>query len=978
MIYYVAYIKCSIYKGSLKDYNDYKIGNTNLLRGIEDYLDSYNDSFIDTSLIRKNSDDTTELTYQLVIELDTYNKQNTLPVENFINKVFNGIIDIYKKYNALYYVLTNKNTGLVNKSGEVNENYRITIALRDLPTSIPPIANFKVNYDPNQFPTDIKIVDQSKNKFDVKYQYDFGDGEKSSLREPNKTYVTEGTYNIVLTTLSSDNLSSTYSQTVTIKKPLDPVVESKTQDKAPDNPDTKPQNQVDKTSNVNETTPDEKATNIQIKTPNNPDFQNEFIRGAGFYPVIYYNSLLIDNSNIDYFSLYNDGFIPCIRLNFKDSSGMMKSKSFPLDDTKIKVFISSRANNLKSIILDFKITKFNNDDGLMLIDGILQSSKLYNKDYKVYSNSTSYNALKKICTDIGIGFNSNINDSNDKMNWLQNGKKFSDFIETIVQTSYISDKTFLAGYIDYHQCFNYIDIEKEMDRDISEQHGINTSGLEEANGTNEKPDVQPLILTNDESMLQSNNYFSKFRVINRSAEISAETGYIQNTSFYDRNKKQLVSFKIDSITKNENSKIILKGDPNDPNQNTNSNQNHHYLGKLDTSNVHNNYFYTKINNWKNLTDLGKIEIEIEMGSPNFNLYQFQKVNLILSNKSPMPGDDSMNNERLSGEWLLIDIEYVFTQNKFIQNFRLVKRELELSKEELEAEKNNTNTNYKKENPENTTNPEPSPETTGTPALVDYSSTLEGAKNIPIIPPPSSRYLQPTSSNEDIFYYIRSFIEGGYTWDCRLEIQQLGIGIYTFDPSRVPFPPIQFRRPVPRVKNGIIKPGMGLFSNSGETLYGIDRSNNDGGKEDKKNWSNFWNLVDAYKTTKLPGEKVSFMTCDWEFEPNKNSNFNKLAAKYAFDFMYNRYLKFSKNFFTSSQISFFEKDARLRFHFIYACFNGYGFFKNFAHSYKNHLTQTQNYDQLVKLCLNDRLNYGNKLIAQGGGNIKNKVFGPQYA
>lgn len=719
MIYYVAYIKCSIYKGSLKDYNDYKIGNTNLLRGIEDYLDSYNDSFIDTSLIRKNSDDTTELTYQLVIELDTYNKQNTLPVENFINKVFNGIIDIYKKYNALYYVLTNKNTGHVNKSGEVDENYRITIALRDLPTSIPPIANFKVNYDPNQFPTDIKIVDQSKNS--IKYQYDFGDGEKSALKEPNKTYVTEGTYNIVLTTLSSDNLSSTYSQTVTIKKPLDPVVESKTQDKAPDNPDTKPQNQVDKTSNVNETTPDEKATNIQIKTPNNPDFQNEFIRGAGFYPVIHYNSLLIDNSNIDYFSLYNDGFIPCIRLNFKDSSGMMKSKSFPLDDTKIKVFISSRANNLNSIILDFKISNFHNDDGLMMIDGILQSSKLYTKNYKVYSNSTSYNALKKICTDIGIGFNSNINDSNDKMNWLQNGKKFSDFIETIVQTSYISDKTFLAGYIDYHQCFNYIDIEKEMDRDISEQHGINTSGLEEANGSNEKPDVQPLILTNDESMLQSNNYFSKFKVINRSAEISAETGYIQNTSFYDRNKKQLVSFKIDSITKNENSKIILKGDPNDPDIDVNNNQNYHYLGKLDTSNVHNNYFYTKINNWKNLTDLGKIEIEIEMGSPNFNLYQFQKVNLILSNKSPMPGDDSMNNERLSGEWLLIDIEYVFTQNKFIQNFRLVKRELELSKEELESEKNNTNTNYKKENPENTTNPEPSPETTGTPALVDYSN-----------------------------------------------------------------------------------------------------------------------------------------------------------------------------------------------------------------------------------------------------------------
>jgi len=599
------------------------------------------------------------------------------------------------------------------------------------PKPTPPIPNFKVNYDPNQFPTDIKIVDQSKNS--VKYQYDFGDGEKSILKEPNKTYTTEGTYNIVLTTVSSDNLSATYSQTIVIKKPVEPVVETKKQDTVPDNPDTKPQSQVDKTANVNETKPEEQATNIKIQTPNDPDYQSEFIRGSGFSPVIYYNSLLIDNSTIDYFSLYNDGFIPCIKLNFKDSSGTIKSKGFPLDDTKIKVFISSRSNNLKSIILDFKITNFNNDDGSMMIEGILQSSKLYNKGYKVYSSSTSYTALKQICTDIGIGFNSNITDSNDKMNWLQNGKKFLDFIESVVERSYISDKTFLAGYIDYYQCFNYIDIEKEMDRDITDQHGINTTGLESANDNSAKIDVQPLILTNDESMLQSNNYFSKFKVINRSSEISAETGYIQNTAFYDRNKKELVSFKIDSITKNEDSKIILKGDPNDPNStdNVNNNQNHHYLGKLDTSNVHTNYFYTKINNWKNTTDLGKIEIEIEMGNPNFNLYQFQKVSLILSNKSPMGGDDSMINTRLSGEWLLIDIEYVYANNKFSQNFRLVKRELELSKEELEAEKNNTNTDYKKESSENTQNPEPNEQTTGTPGLANYNNQPNSPK--PSIP-----------------------------------------------------------------------------------------------------------------------------------------------------------------------------------------------------------------------------------------------------
>jgi hypothetical protein len=759
---FVININCYVLKGSKKLYNNYNLGNSDLGEAITNYLEGYSNGYkyIDT-LSKKTIYKKDQISYNLIINQDLFIQEN-LDLQGFIQKIQIEIQNIYQNCNALvntdgkYDSVVNTFDSTINGGG-----YFMSFFLKDgVPLS--PIANFKVNYDPNQFPTDIKIIDQSKNS--VRYQYDFGDGEKSTLKEPNKTYITEGTYNVVLTTLSSDNLSSTYSQTITIKKKLDFIVETKTQDKNSNNPDTKPQNQVDKTSNVNETKPDEKATNIQIQTPNDPDFQNEFIRGSGFYPVIYYNSLLIDNSSIDYFSLYNDGFIPCIKLNFRDSSGMMKSKSFPLDDTKIKVFISSRANNLNSIILDFKISNFSNNDGLMMIDGILNSSKLYTKNYKVYSNSTSYNALKQISKDIGIGFNSNINDSNDKMNWLQNGKKFSDFIESIVQRSYISDKTFLAGYIDYHQCFNYIDIEKEMDRDISEQHGINTTGLEVANGTNEKPDIQPLFLTNDESMLQSNNYFSKFRVINRSSEISVDTGYIQNTSFYDRNKKQLVSFKIDSITKNEDSKIILKGDPKYSDENVNNNQNHHYLGKLDTSNVHSNYFYTKINNWKNITDLGKIEIEVEMGNPNFNFYQFQKVNLILSNKSPMAGDDSMINERLSGEWLLIDIEYTFTQNKFVQSFRLVKRELELSKEELEAEKNNTNTNYKKENSENTTNPEPSPETTGTPTLIDYSVPIK-------VPTTQTKYNTNLPKKTD----QKSRIFKTYTYKSLYPIiQQLGI------------------------------------------------------------------------------------------------------------------------------------------------------------------------------------------------------------
>ena len=381
-------------KGSKRLYSDYKLGSHDLGESIIDYLSEFWPSkgykFIDTTS-KETFHDNNEISYDLVINLDLFNQEN-LDLQVFIQKIQTGVNDIFKKCNALVNI-SSKEDSIVNTfDPKINGGgYLMNFFLKDIPTSTPPTPSFKVNYDPNQFPTDIKIIDQSKNS--VKYQYDFGDGEKSLLKEPNKTYTTEGIYNILLTVVSSDNLSATYSQTITIKKPVDPIVESKKQDTAPDNADTKSQNQVDKIANVNETKPEEQATNIKIQTPNDPDYQSEFIRGVGFSPVIYYNSLLIDNSTIGYFSLYNDGFIPCIKLNFRDSSGTIKSKGFPLDDTKIKVFISSRSNNLKSIILDFKITNFNNDDGSMMIDGILQSSKLYTKSYKNYANSTSYTAL---------------------------------------------------------------------------------------------------------------------------------------------------------------------------------------------------------------------------------------------------------------------------------------------------------------------------------------------------------------------------------------------------------------------------------------------------------------------------------------------------------------------------------------------------------------------------------------------------------
>ena len=103
--------------------------------------------------------------------------------------------------------------------------------------------------------------------------------------------------------------------------------------------------------------------------------------------------------------------------------------------------------------------------------GTLDLTDLYINQYKAFRKKTSFSTIRDICKEMGLGFNSNISDTKDSMTWLQRGDNI-DFIRSIIKRSYISDESYLIGYIDYYYCFNYLDIEKELSRDISNDINI--------------------------------------------------------------------------------------------------------------------------------------------------------------------------------------------------------------------------------------------------------------------------------------------------------------------------------------------------------------------------------------------------------------------------------------------------------------------------------------------------------------------------
>jgi len=416
-----------------------------------------------------------------------------------------------------------------------------------------------------------------------------------------------------------------------------------------------------------------KAKVIKFDATRSPEMQKEIAEGLGNFPFVWYGDFQIEPKDISFLQLSNNIGLPTLQLNFTDPLNLMKDTGFPLDDSKISIFINPRSQVLKPIHMDFKIVKFDVLENSYTINAVIDVNDLYLRKFKSISNSTSFDALKSISKEIGLGFNSNIDGTNDKMTWICAGNRIIDFINIIVDQSYKSDETFLLSYIDVYYNLTYVDLEKELSRDLKSEIGINNIGIEELVKLDNKETVGPLFLTNDFSQKDSNNFFEDWRVINNSTTISLNEGYLTKVKFYDQLKKDLLIFDIDSISTPGDTGIILKGQPQDLTF-YKENVNLIYKGKMDTDNMHTNFHYSNVQNLRNIVDLEKIGIEITLVTPNFNLYRYQKVILIISNLGGTPSASQINN-RLTGEWLIVDIIFRFDGSKFRQIIKLVRREL---------------------------------------------------------------------------------------------------------------------------------------------------------------------------------------------------------------------------------------------------------------------------------------------------------------
>jgi len=431
--------------------------------------------------------------------------------------------------------------------------------------------------------------------------------------------------------------------------------------------------------------------------------QDSYTKGMGYTPLIWYKALAIEDRNLKSLRLYHSGLIPMIEFTFEDTKEVLKGENTPKDDATIDLFLNSSSKNLKSIHMIFKIKGFvqgaQKAGQTYTVTGTANIPGLYVQNNKTYKD-TSFNVLKKICKELELGFNSNIKDTKDSMPWRNTNKKPYEFMDEIISRSYINDESYMAGYIDYYYCFNYVDLEKEMNRDATKDLGINSSAMSEQSKPDEVERLVSLRLTNEQSQNASSNFIGSYTTLNESTKKSLQEGYATVTKTYDRNTKSFLVFTVDSTTSDGNETHILKGGQYDDKYQK-ENIKHKFLGKIDTDNVHADYNYAVTQNRINLNNLTKIVLNATLPNANWNLYKFMKIGVDLITPSSTPTNPSVRDHRYSGYYIIADIEYLWNGKSMSQKLRLVKKELGKTPEEV---RNDPPQQKKPEVKENNPNP----------------------------------------------------------------------------------------------------------------------------------------------------------------------------------------------------------------------------------------------------------------------------------
>jgi len=198
--------------------------------------------------------------------------------------------------------------------------------------------------------------------------------------------------------------------------------------------------------------------------------------------------------------------------------------------------------------------------------------------------------------------------------------------------------------------------------------------------------------------------------------------------------------------------------------------------------------------------------------------------------------------------------------------------------------------------------------------------------------------------------------------------------------------------IDKLEGGYFHPDMrtnnpskfGVYQSSGETMFGLDRHAGHSlyYSTPRKTSDVLANLKYIYNGSyqfKTPEAKEFWTTIDkanarknWDWLYRGGDKYQKLRDL-ASKIMFPQFTYLEKKYLSEKSREIVENNPKLLFHFIYAVWNGSGWFKKFADKFNKAVSSgVTNPEKLLSVAIKSRTESGNSLIAKGGYKINSFI------
>lgn len=194
-----------------------------------------------------------------------------------------------------------------------------------------------------------------------------------------------------------------------------------------------------------------------------------------YYPLILVSNTVINFQNILSFELsIGDSFLPQLNFTIDDEEYHFRQEDFSDGIDLVTIYIGNSKDTIyKSIKNDYLIKSVTSVPGGKYINFSceLHVPLLYSGTKRCINN-TSFEAIKLICSEVGLGFCSNINGTDDSMKWLQIDSNM-EFLQHLGCKIKTQDNSYCLLFVDQYGNLNLIDTKVALKSNPNTQLEIN-------------------------------------------------------------------------------------------------------------------------------------------------------------------------------------------------------------------------------------------------------------------------------------------------------------------------------------------------------------------------------------------------------------------------------------------------------------------------------------------------------------------------